>query len=81
MRTALCRHSSTPGLYKHLQALHTHCIALLTPATDLTLIPFLNPVDRDVRSAAFQLIRCVLHDQSGRFIKGKKMVIRLMEGR
>lgn len=53
---------------------HTHCIAQLTAADDLTLIPFLSRSDRDVMRDSIPTIAAFSTINPEGFIKGKKSV-------
>jgi uncharacterized protein len=53
---------------------HTHCIAQLTAADDLTLIPFLSSSDRDVMIDSIPTIAVFSTINPDGFIKGKKTV-------
>jgi len=51
---------------------HTHCIAKLTAADDLTLIPFLRRSDRDVMAESIPTIATLAAINPDGFIKGRK---------
>jgi predicted RecB family nuclease len=53
---------------------HGHCIAQLTAADDLTLIPFLSPSDRDVMLDSIPTIAAFSTINPEGLIKGKKTV-------
>ena len=53
---------------------HTHCVAELTAADDLTLIPFLSRSDRDVMRDTIPTIAALATVKPEGFIKGKKTV-------
>ena len=78
-RAILARHTAPLPAYSSVCKLchwHTHCVAQLTAADDLTLIPHLGRKERDVMQDSLPTIAALAESNPDGFIQGRKTVFR-----
>ena len=78
-RSILARHITPLPAYSSVCKLchwHTHCVAQLTAADDLTLIPYLGRKERDVMQDSLPTIAALGESNPDGFIQGRKTVFR-----
>jgi predicted RecB family nuclease len=75
----LARHNTPLPAYGSVCKLchwHTHCVAQLTAADDLTLIPYLGRKERDIMQDSLPTIAVLSESNPDGFIQGRKTVFR-----
>jgi predicted RecB family nuclease len=78
-RSILARHITPLPAYSSVCKLchwHTHCVAQLTAADDLTLIPYIGRKERDVMQDSLPTIAALGESNPDGFIQGRKTVFR-----
>jgi predicted RecB family nuclease len=79
VRAILARHVTRLPAYGSVCKLchwHTHCVAQLTAADDLTLIPHLGRKERDIMRESLPTIAALADSNPDGFIQGRKTVFR-----